>query len=417
MMLNLHSRAMFGLLAAVVPAFGQPYLILHDFFVGPTPTPAFIRDHRAYLDTLPFDGLAVYMRDPALVTNVSASVYNPVLMSYSTIYGVLAPIAGLQSTMLKQNFGLVFAGAGVDVFDDAKWAIRLQNMHALARAFKDVGLKGMFFDNENYLDWAHYPGAGCSSAHTLKACQDQMRLRGSQVMQALVAEFPDIVVLTLHSPVVSDETFFEKHYDTFSNVAHANELIGPFFVGLVEGQGSQATVVDGGEFYSPRTPAEFLDLYNYQKRGIISDAGVPADNLSRAAGPNGFIPAYLRPLWPTRVNVSTGLYDRNTNNATMNPGIMTTTLTNALQQVDRYVWLYVESITFMEPPGRTSHSASTQWVNAVRDGKAAALATKTPDPHPQASVPCVRRRGVCAETSFNSLPAPKRRQACSRQLA
>src|SRR5262245_7664631 len=35
-------------------------VLLHDFIAGPTPTPTYVVDNLAYLDTLPFDGLAVH---------------------------------------------------------------------------------------------------------------------------------------------------------------------------------------------------------------------------------------------------------------------------------------------------------------------------------------------------------------------
>lgn len=369
-----------GCVLGAVPAFSQPYLILHDFFVGPKPTPTFIRDNQSRLETLPFDGLAVYMRDPAWVTNVTGYVYQPTPMSEQAISTVLSPMAGIQFKTLKNNFALMYAGPGVDFFDDGKWSVRFQNMRNLAKVMKSVGLKGIFFDNENYEDWANYPGQGCPSSRTLKQCQDQARLRGRQLIQALISEYPEITVLTFFGPWASDQTFYEQNYK-YNNISHANELVGPFFSGLVEGKGASATIVDGGEFYGARSAGDFKELYDYQKRGIVASTGVPADSYSRASGPNGFIPTALRSTWGSNVSISTGLYDRNTYNATMSPSIMRTTVTNALNQVDRYVWLYVEGITFMEPPGTTQYSASQEWINSVRDGKGAARQS-VPQPAP-----------------------------------
>ena len=354
-------------------------LILHNFFVGPTATPTYIRDNQRYLDTIPFDGLSVYIRKPDLTTNITSMVFRPTPVSYDTIYSVLSPMQGVPFTSLKHNFGLMFSGPGINMFDDAKWSVRVQNMRNFARALKYVGLKGIMFDNENYEDWANYGSTGCSSPYTLIACQEQARKRGVQIMQALMSEYGDITVLSLYGPWVSDRTFYER-FTTYNDVAHANELTGPFFVGMVEAaQGSGATVVDGGELYNARTASDFAAFYRYQKYDIVSDGNVPADAYSRASGGNGFIPAYIRSAWPSLVSVGAGLYDRPEYNSKgtylpMDPTIMKATVTNALKQVDRYAWLYPETISFLEPPGTSQYSASSAWVQAVRDGRAAALA-------------------------------------------
>src|SRR5258706_1953787 len=42
-----------------------PYLLLHDWHAtSPGPTPAFLRQNKTFVETLPFDGVAVYGRNP-----------------------------------------------------------------------------------------------------------------------------------------------------------------------------------------------------------------------------------------------------------------------------------------------------------------------------------------------------------------
>jgi len=347
-------------------ALARPVLILHDFYAGPEPNPTFVRNNLAYLESLPIDGMTVYLRDPHWITNVTGDVFAPTPMSYSSIASVLAPIAGLNSRTLNNNFGLMFAGPGIDAFDEASWAVRVQNMGNFAAALKNAGLKGMFFDNENYLDWAHYGGRGCSAVHTLKECQDQMRLRGQQVMSAMVSSFPEITLLCMNGSWVSDNTFYDR--SGLDNISNANELSGPFFVGLIENQGNAATVVDGGEFYRSRTVADFNARYQDQKYGVASDIGAVADSKTRAAGANGFIPAYLRPLWASKISASAGVFEKASG---MDPAIFQTTLTNALNRVDQYAWLYTEILTFLEPPGAYPTAAPAQWVAAASNARAA----------------------------------------------
>jgi hypothetical protein len=53
--------------ASSPPRRPPPYLHLHGFFGDkPAPTPSYIKDHWEFLDSRPFDGLAVYLRKPDL---------------------------------------------------------------------------------------------------------------------------------------------------------------------------------------------------------------------------------------------------------------------------------------------------------------------------------------------------------------
>src|SRR6185436_10178407 len=49
-----------------------PCLILHDWFgSSPAATPTYVRDHLEFLESQPFDGLAIYVRTPDLSLNVT----------------------------------------------------------------------------------------------------------------------------------------------------------------------------------------------------------------------------------------------------------------------------------------------------------------------------------------------------------
>jgi hypothetical protein len=368
------------------------YLIYHGFFTGPTPDPTFVRNNQAYIDTLPFDGLAIYMRDPNWTLNLSGDVYGKIQpLTYNQILAVLQPMAGLQFNNLKHNFGLIFAGPGISAFDDASWAIRAQNMTNFARALKDTGFEGVFFDNENYNDWADWRDTGSPAAPagtTLIDAQSKMRERGKQMVQALTAGFPNIVVLLFHGPgPASDESFYQFHANNikdmnFNDVVHANELSGPLFAGMVESRGTQGTVVDGGELnYGSLTASDFQALYNYSKNQIAEDYGVPADTASRASGPNGFIAPSLRgSVWSQSISAAAGLYDREGSDYhQISPQTLQSIVSLSLKQVDRYVWLYTESMNLLEVPGSSATAAPQAFVDAIR---AARNAAPPPPPPP-----------------------------------
>ncbi len=332
-------------------------LLLHDWgSKSPVATPSFIRENKAYLESLPFDGLAVYLRKPDGSDNVTATVMTNQRVGYAVITKVLAPLKGIQFTTLSQNFAAVFSGRPPDFFND--WSLIIENFSDLAKAARETGLKGITFDNENYLaDWAHYPDGVQHPTKTLREYQDQARLRGKQTMAAMVAEFPDIVVISLHGPYLSEP---KAPPPLFPQWQTSNQLMGPFFCGFVEGAGKRATCVDGGRLYHLRGQKEFQESYEWRKSTIASDKVNSA-----------FISALLRPRWAARVSIGFGITDQSVGLIEMLPDILRPTIATAIRQTDRYVWLQVDGLTLLRPS--RNGGASDQWVDAVRQGRADAL--------------------------------------------
>ena len=338
------------------PRKGPPYLLLHDWYgSSPVATPSFIRTHRDFLDARPFDGIAVYLRTPDLSLNVSATVLSDTIVSYAEIAGVLAPIRKLEFRNLRENFAAVVGGRPPDFMED--WSRPIANFAHLARAAREAGLKGIYFDNETYqAPWADHPRGVRHGAKSLQEYQDQARLRGRQVMEAMVSQFPDITVIFLHGPYISEP---KAPSPLFFQWQSSNELHGPFFAGFVEGAGARATVVDGGELYHLRTEEQFRESLEWRKTHLAS-ADVNC----------AFLPPPLRALWEDRVSIGFGIIDRPFKGEGMDPGILETTLARALSRAERYVWLYIEGPTFLSPPDKGG--APEAWVEAVQRGRSEA---------------------------------------------
>jgi hypothetical protein len=351
-------------LASSTPAPATPAksLIYAGWFGNTTPTPTYIQANLAFLESQPFNGIVVYLRNASMSVNASIGVMTNTPMSYPAIASVLDPIRNIQFTQLVDNFGFVIGNDPPDFFDD--WSIPIQNFANLARALKEAGLKGFVFDNEQYFaPWADYPTGVSYPLLSLAQYQTQVRLRGKQVMEAMVAEFPEIVVITLHGPYISEPT--APWQLGFPQWQSGNELHGPFFAGFQEGMGSLSQNVDGGELYDCRTTTDFQQTYNWRKYDLPSDAVNCA-----------YIPASLRPSWPANVSISYGVYDQPFGGQAMNSTVLATTLTNAIQQADRWVWYYVEGPSYLLPP--SSGGASQAWVDAVRSALPATPAPPSP---------------------------------------
>jgi hypothetical protein len=329
----------------------HPALILHQQRSLQTTAEELLPDHIDAIETLPFDGITIDI-------DASLTLMQGEPISYAAMYdGALALLKG-KFTKLKQNFVMVYIDDPGDVFEDQAWQVTVENWRHLARAVRDAGLTGIMFDNEPYRDggeWFNYPEDYRDPQHSLQQYQDQTRQRGREIMEAMVAEFPAIELIVLHGPYASEPKTPPAVRRNQAGLASERELNGPFFVGFVEGMGDKARVIDGGEVYQYRTADDFQQSYEWRKHGMASDDTDCA-----------FIPESLRGSWPERVSIAFGQSTEPYNGEAMNPTIMRTTLANALNRADDYVWLYTPSDTWMEPGG-----LPRAWENAIRDAVAA----------------------------------------------
>ncbi|NOK61867.1 MAG: hypothetical protein GFH27_549281n11 [Chloroflexi bacterium AL-W] len=312
-----------------------------------------------YIESLPFDGMVVDVP-------VGWQVMEGEPLDYNDIYDEwLTPLENIFQTYTHNFLRAQIMNPG-DVFDDEQWEITVQNWRLMARAAREAGFVGIFLDNEEYYEpWFNYPEDYNNPPYSLEAYQAQTQLRGRQIMEAVVDEFPDIDIIFLHGPYVSEPATPE--YVIRNQVGIVYELSGPFFVGFVEGAGDQATIVDGGEVYQYRTEEDFQRSYDWRKYGMVSEETDSA-----------FIPDHVRDQWEERVSISYGLYNQTwpTPEDEMNPAIMQDTVTRALQRADDYVWFYAEGDPWFVPGG-----VSQEWIDAVRTGRDNARSA-TPEPTP-----------------------------------
>jgi hypothetical protein len=141
--------------------------------------------NHTYIDTLPFDGLILNF--PAYQGCLGPNY----VANYTTLYNQIGPIKNVLVNV-KHNYACVMIGNSgmVDPFDD--WTQTQANFVTLAQVCRDAGLDGLLYDNEEYnVHMWQYPG-NCKYASTKTAAQyqEQWRLRGAQVMQAIIAHGP-----------------------------------------------------------------------------------------------------------------------------------------------------------------------------------------------------------------------------------
>jgi hypothetical protein len=115
-----------------------------------------------------------------------------------------------------------------------------------------------------------------------------------------------------------------------------------------------------------------------------------------------FIPDSLRPSWPDTISLSFGVYDMPSGGQSMSPSVLASTLANALEAADRYVWFYTESMTFLKPESQGGATAS--WVDAVRSVVPGGSTSGTPAPPPPPPAATI--------TTSSSSDDEERRSAC-----
>jgi hypothetical protein len=165
-------------------------------------------------------------------------------------------------------------------------------------------------------------------------------LRGTQIMQAISAEFPEITVLVYHGPYLSEPKTPDSVIVQQAGPGDTSDLTGSVFVGFLEGLGPEATLVDGGEVYGYRTPDDFSGSYQWRKHDIASEETDSA-----------IIPEDARARWADDVSISFGIYNLPfpTEEYKVNPAIMRATLENALRVADQYVWYYTYEDNWLIP--------------------------------------------------------------------
>ncbi len=307
--------------------------------------PAVIINNIATIESYPFEGMFIN-------SVVGWHIMSGRPISYDSIYTEFKVLKGAFKKF-DSNFMYVFTDYPGDFWNDNSWKITSQNFANMAKVAKVLNFKGLIYDNEEYLagKWMNFGESYKNAKYDLNQHRDQVHLRGKQIMEAMTAVFPEIEIFTYHGPYLSEPNYIIPK----ANIKQAGawdqqELLGPFFVGMMDGKGAKATVIDGGEQYQYRSETDFKSSYEIRKYEI---AGEETNSW--------FIPHRQRMNWPNNINISFGVYNRSwLKEFPMNAAIMQTTLTNALKYTDKYVWYYTEDDSWLEPGNMPK-----PWIDAV----------------------------------------------------
>jgi hypothetical protein len=352
------------------PGRGRPLLIEHGWDVS---TAAATRANAARIDALPFDGISI------------AAISDPCSTRPVTLAAARADLAAMPRLAHVTHIFLLCRfiddatkGATVGPYEmgnDQSWATITNNLAVYAQAAREVGtFDGIMIDTEYYgtgpnpwdydtipIPWTY----GASRPWTLPAAAKALaQARGKQTTDAIKQAWPTAVIFHFRGAELSDPASFTEDHMMGNQVAWANELAGPFFLGAVESAaGSGLTVVDAGESYRQRSPAQFANAYHWLKTGVADSDGpiIPSGAVTAA-------------VYKQTVTVASHVFDRDMDHsyANFSAAEVANLLAMAMNPTvtDRYVWIYTEQHDWRGSgwPNSAVPDQYTKAINSARTG-------------------------------------------------
>jgi hypothetical protein len=340
---------------------GKPLLIQHGWDVTNTATTA---KNAALTDALPFDGMSILPKlNPCATVPISQAEADADMAAMPKLTKVIHNFVLCRLT----EDAPVGGGTAYDMNNDATWSAVAANLATYARAAKATGMfDGLMIDTEYYgkgpNPWDHDTipiplTYGRARPWSLPVdARAKAQSRGKQITDAVKAAWPNAVLLSLRGAELADSATYKSANMGGNDVAWANELASPFFVGMVESAvGTELTVVDGGESYRQRTLADFHHAYTWLKTGL-ADSGGPIL-------PSGAVTAAS---YKATVSVASNVFDKDMSAklAIFPATALKELLANARQATDRYYWFYTEAFDW-KASGYPDTPAPKEYIDAI----------------------------------------------------
>jgi hypothetical protein len=198
----------------------------------------YLRDHIAEVEAMVFDGITVDV-------GLGDTPWGTVRYTRAQFDEEVARLRSIPFAKLTDNFQMFnVRTGGVDWFDDTAFAVVVDNARVAAEVVRDAGLRGIFFDVEQYDDavWSLPAGGDPTSFAGYEA---QVRRRGAEVMAAWLSVVPDITIITT---VAFSEVFRSVCLEGIALEADRYRLLPAFLDGMAEARAiarAPALIVDG----------------------------------------------------------------------------------------------------------------------------------------------------------------------------
>ncbi len=324
-------------------------------------TTAELRANLTVMEQQPFDGVALFAqgRDASSTPVPLHVAFGTQAWQRAWFQNCVDDLKVCRFRKFTDNFVLLGANPGdVDWFDDQGWAAVVEHWRIAAWLAKQGGLKGILFDPEPYsppFSQFLFDAQPEKARHTFVEYQAQARRRGAQVMGAITAEFPELVLFCYFLNSVQPGSAPQP-----ARLAHEGYGLLPAFLdGWLDAMPPTVTLVDG---------CEGAYLYNTAERFLAATVRIKGDAQQFVAPEN-------RAKYRAQVQAGFGLYLDAYWNPPASPWHVATAsnetraaclgrnVAAALRAADEYVWIYGEQFRWWPTPKANVRARS--WPEAL----------------------------------------------------
>lgn len=322
-------------------------------------------------------------------------------ITYKQVWNELKGLKGLYKNQ-PHNFLQINIDFPGDFWDDERWRQVSQNFAVVAQVAKDLGFKGIVFDDEpysmnakkmvnfkfptmqevkekpnRYKTWQRDGAepqwvdkdAYSNNHYSFQEHMRQVTLRFKDIMTAMTNRYPELVTLVYLGPSLSHaNSNLENTIVIDMGLARENEYHGAIFTGLKQGLTPMAKLHDMGESYKYRTDKHFKQAYQWRKQGIALNKY--NDNLD--AQRQWILPKGERQTWSTQVQIGFMVFNKGQKSSkseftTLNNSSVTDiegTLHKALKYSDEYVIYYCEEQDWLLP--NKKYPLPNSWMKMMK---------------------------------------------------
>ena len=355
----------------------------------------FIANHK-HISKLPFSGFTMVGNHYTNIVMEKGRVLN-----YDYIWNEVKGVKNLYPN--KENFLQVNIHFPGDYWDDSVWDQVNKNFSLVAQVAKDLGFKGIVFDDEpysksaqkmvnfkfptkseiskspnNFTNWEKRGSehqwvdedAYRNPKYSFKEHIEKVTLRFKDIMSSIVKSYPEITMLVYLGPSLSHENSNKNHPIVINmGLPRQHEFHGAIFTGLKQGLGKDSSLHDMGESYKYRTNKHFATAYQWRKNDIAKD------KYNDKLNPNyhWIVPKSERNTWSTEIGVGfmvfnigqKSTYDEFNTLNTSSMWHIGKTLEKALNHADEYVIYYCHKQDWLYP--NQKYPVNNEWLEMMRE--------------------------------------------------
>jgi hypothetical protein len=354
-----------------------------------------ITNHKT-ISKLPFSGFVIVGN-----SFTDLAMKKGTIVSYEKVWDEVKGLKGLYKNQ-THNFLQINIHFPGDFWDDKAWRQVSKNFATISKVSKDLGFKGIVFDDEpyspsakkminfkfpsksaikikpnNYKTWQKKGAepkwvdtdAYANQKYTFPEHMHQVSLRFKDIMTSMTNTYPTLVTLVYLGPSLS-------HVNSNTNypividmgLPRENEYHGAIFTGLKQGLSPQSKLHDMGESYKYRKNKHFGYAYQWRKYDIAKDK---YNDIVETAQ-HWILPKSERKTWAEEVQVGfmvfnkgqKSSYDEFTTLNTSSVKDIEQTLNKALKYSDEYVIFYPEEQDWLLP--NKNYPLPSSWMKMMK---------------------------------------------------